>query len=152
MMVLTYFATTAHRSEKPHKQTFYISADKNAPDSKAFIGKFKITGYDLSYQSCEKSPEHPAYGITASGVSLKNHSRESAMAIAVDPNKIPLGSKVLLVFNDNYSKYNGVYTALDTGSAIVENRVDLFFGDFGNNVSQEALQFGVAHADVYILN
>lgn len=113
---------------------------------------FEITAYDLSYQSCQKTPEHPAYGITASGVSLKDHTRESAMAIAVDPNQIPLGSKVLIVFEDSSrAKYSGVYTAVDTGGAINGNRIDIFFGDEKENVSDEALNFGRSMAKVKVL-
>lgn len=53
------------------------------------------------------------------------------MTIAVDPKVIPLGSKVLLLFdNENYKKYNGVYSARDIGGAIKGNRIDLFMGDF----------------------
>lgn len=113
---------------------------------------FEITAYDLSYQSCQKTPEHPAYGITASGVSLKDHTRESAMAIAVDPSQIPLGSKVLIVFEDSSrAKYSGVYTAVDTGGAINGNRIDIFFGDEKENVSDEALNFGRSMAKVKVL-
>lgn len=113
---------------------------------------FEITAYDLSYQSCQKTPEHPAYGITASGVSLKDHTRESAMAIAVDPSQIPLGSKVLIVFEDSSrAKYNGIYTAVDTGGAINGNRIDIFFGDEKENVSNEALNFGRSMAKVKVL-
>lgn len=113
---------------------------------------FEITAYDLSYQSCQKTPEHPAYGITASGVSLKDHTRESAMAIAVDPSQIPLGSKVLIVFEDSSrAKYSGVYTAVDTGGAINGNRIDIFFGDEKENVSNEALNFGRSMAKVKVL-
>lgn len=131
---------------------FTISGDKRVEPDKTYLGNYTITAYDLSYQSCQKTPDHPAYGITASGTSLKEHTRESAMAIAVDPNKIPLGSKVLLVFNEKRSKYNGVYKAVDTGGDINNNRIDIFFGDLGSNVSKEALEFGVADAQVYILN
>lgn len=129
-----------------------ITTSSMHKDNKTYIGTYTTTAYDLSYQSCAKMPEHPAYGITASGNSLKQHTRESAMAIAVDPDHIPLGSKVLLVFSGSKAKYSGVYTAMDTGSAIKQNRIDIFFGDFENNVSQEALNFGVSEADVYILN
>lgn len=110
----------------------------------------KCTGYDLSYQSCEKLPSHPAYGITASGLSLKGKSRESAMAIATDPAVIPTGTKVLLVFKDKArQKYNGYYTAVDIGSAIKGNRIDIFFGDFGEKVSTEALAFGISTAEAF---
>ena len=50
------------------------------------------------------------------------------------------------------SKYNGVYTAVDTGGAINGNRIDIFFGDEKENVSQEALEFGRSSAKVQVLN
>lgn len=111
-----------------------------------------VTGYDLSVQSCGKYPGSPGYGITASGVSLVGHSLESARAIAVDPRMIPLGSKVRLRFNDpEWQHLNGIYTAVDTGGAINGNRIDLFFGDSGNSVSQEALRFGRRGAKAVVL-
>lgn len=118
-----------------------------------YFDDYECTAYDLSYQSCQKLPDHPAYGITASGVSLRDHTRESAMAIAVDPNQIPLGSKVLIVFEDSSrAKYNGVYTAVDTGGAINGRRIDIFFGDEKENVSSEALEFGRASAKIKVLS
>ena len=112
-----------------------------------------VTGYDLSAQSCGKSESHPAYGLTASGVSLAGHNLYSARAIAVDPNVIPLGSKVRIKFdNEKMSKYNGVYTAVDTGGAIKGNKIDLFFEDCSSNsVSNEAIEFGVQTALVQII-
>ena len=111
-----------------------------------------VTGYDLSVQSCGKYPGTPGYGITASGISLVGHSLESAHAIAVDPRMIPLGSKVRLRFNDpEWQHLNGIYTAVDTGGAINGNRIDLFFGDSGNSVSQEALRFGRRGARAVVL-
>lgn len=111
-----------------------------------------VTGYDLSVQSCGKYPGSPGYGITTSGVSLVGHSLESARAIAVDPRMIPLGSKVRLRFNDpEWQHLNGIYTAVDTGGAINGNRIDLFFGDSGNSVSQEALRFGRRGAKAVVL-
>ena len=52
----------------------------------------------------------------------------------------------------NYTQYNGIYTARDTGGAIKNYKIDLFMGDFQNNQpSQEALNFGVTKAEVTIL-
>ena len=145
--------TYAHfNSQEEKAPAHFLEQDEKYKDNKQYLGKYKITAYDLSYQSCAKSPDHPAYGITASGKSLKNHSRETAMAIAVDPKQIPLGSDVLIVFSGSRSKYTGIYKAVDTGSAIKNNRIDIFFGDHKENVSDEAINFGVSSADVYILN
>ena len=112
-----------------------------------------VTAYDLSVQSCGKPIGHPGYGMTASGVSLEGHSRESARAIAVDPDMIPLGSEVSIEFHDpSVSHYSGIYRAVDTGGDIGGNRIDLFMGDFQQyEPSDEAIEFGVRSATITVL-
>jgi len=100
---------------------------------------FTATAYDLSFASCGKKPSHPQYGITASGLSLKGKSLEDKY-IAVDKNKIKLGSKVHIEFYGDYSHLTGYYTAVDTGGAIKGNKVDIFFGS--GDVSQAVKNFG----------
>ena len=61
---------------------------------------------------------------------------------------------VEIVFIDkDYEKYNGVYEAVDTGSAIKKyDRIDIFIGDFKQNKeSQEVVDFGITDALVRIL-
>ncbi len=112
-----------------------------------------VTAYDLSVQSCGKDMDNPGYGVTASGVCLAGHTWDSARAIAVDPDMIPLGSQVMIIFEDEYaSQYNGVYTAVDTGGDIDGTRIDLFMGDFQSyEPADEALQFGVRSATIYLI-
>lgn len=112
-----------------------------------------VTAYDLSEQSCAKGLDAPDYGITANGTNLSGHTIWSARAIAVDPKVIPLGSKVKIKFKDpELQKYNGIYTAVDTGSAIKNNKIDLFMGDFKSaSPSKEALDFGVKKASLKVL-
>lgn len=108
-----------------------------------------VTAYDLSVESCGKSPSHPSYGRTATGSNLAGHSLESARTIAVDPNVIPLGSQVKLEFHDEYmQQYNGVYEAADTGGAINGNVIDLFVGE---NASDLAMKIGRRYATLTIL-
>lgn len=108
-----------------------------------------VTAYDLSEPSCGKVPSSPDYGVTATGVRLAGCSRESAKAIAVDPNVIPLGSKVRLTFDEpSMQKYNGIYTAVDTGGAIKGNRIDLFMGE-GSHA--ECMDFGRREAKLVLL-
>lgn len=76
------------------------------------------------------------------------------MLIAVDPRVIPLGSKVLLLFeNKSHKRYNGVYTARDTGGAIKGNKIDLYMGDFGKVWEEHPSvpAFGRVKAKVIIL-
>ena len=109
----------------------------------------EVTAYDLSAASCGKNASDPGYGVTATGMSLAGHSRESARVIAVDPRKIPLGSKVRLRFEDPAMKtYDGIYIAADTGGAINNNRIDLFVGE-GSHA--EAMAFGRRAAKATIL-
>jgi len=84
-------------------------------------------------------------GNTATGFSLYGLSREDAMVIAVDPSVIPLGSQVYVEFEGDWSDYNGVYTASDTGGAINGNIIDVFVGH-GND--GEAYSFGRRTAHV----
>lgn len=67
-------------------------------------------------------------------------------AIAVDPNYIPLGTKMYIVSNDGQYVY-GYCVAEDTGSAIKGYKVDLYF-----NTIAECYAFGVRTCTLYILN
>lgn len=97
------------------------------------LGEFRLTAYCACRKCCGKDPSDPGYGVTASGAIV-----EASRTIAVDSSIIPLGSEV--VINGN------TYTAEDTGSAIKGNRIDIYF-----ETHQEALNFGVQYADVYII-
>lgn len=93
------------------------------------LGEFKLTAYCTCAKCCGKWAD----GITATGTKATPDR-----TIAVDPDVIPLGSKVYI--NDRE------YIAEDTGGAIQNNRIDIFFPSH-----QEALNFGVQYADVAIL-
>lgn len=114
---------------------------------------YTITCYDLSVQSCGKPVGHKNYGITASGFNLTGHTWETARAVAVDPRRIPLGSKIKITFtNEKYSKYNGIYTAVDTGGAIKGNKLDFFLGDFNQNEAHPSTkEFGKTQAIIEII-
>lgn len=90
------------------------------------LGEFKITHY-CGGECCNG----PWAGTTALGVKPReNHT------IAVDPNVIPLGSKVII---------DGIeYTAEDTGGAIKGNRIDIYVSDH-----EKATNSGVKYLHVY---
>lgn len=116
------------------------------------LGKFKTTAYDLSVQSCGKTREHPEYGITASGYSLKGMDRKKAMTIAVDPKVIPLGSKLYVeIYNPKYAHLSGVYTARDTGGLIKGRKIDIFFGEGDKDLTADCMKYGVQDANIYLL-
>src|SRR5690606_35285103 len=114
------------------------------PDAKADIAEHTniskvlsttLTAYTAGVESTGKTPDHPAYGITYSG-----KRAAEGRTIAVDPDIIPLGTKVWI---------DGIClrTAEDIGSAIQCNRIDVFMNDVG-----EALEFGVKkNVKVYVL-
>lgn len=56
--------------------------------------------------------------------------------IAVDPSKIPLGSRVMIQV-PSLPQYSGIYVAEDTGGAVNGNIIDIFVGS-----QNEALMFG----------
>lgn len=104
-------------------------AEVNQTVDTNYLGEFKLT----AYCACSKCCGQWANGITATGT-VATQGR----TIAVDPSKIPYGTKVSI---------NGhTYVAEDCGGAIKGNRIDVYFDSHS-----EALQFGVQYADVYIV-
>lgn len=100
------------------------------------------TGYDAGYESTGKRPGDPEYGMTRSG-----RQAVEGVTIAVDPRIIPLLSRVYVEGLDSYGKqYSGQYIAMDTGSAIKGNRIDIYFES-----RAEALRFGRRKMRVYVL-
>ena len=95
-----------------------------------------LTHYCICEKCCGKTPDHPAYGITASG-------REAVpyISVAVDPDIIPLGSTVWLMFSDGGRIQ---CRADDTGSAIQGARIDLCVSSH-----TEALEHGIDYITVY---
>lgn len=100
------------------------------------------TAYTAGPESTGKSPGHPMYGITFSGLPVQvGH-------IAVDPKVIPLLSQVYIEGLCNYSaQFEGKYLATDTGSAIKGNKIDIYF----ENV-EDARRFGIRKMKVYVLS
>jgi uncharacterized protein YabE (DUF348 family)/3D (Asp-Asp-Asp) domain-containing protein len=92
------------------------------------------TAYDPGPASTGKSPGHPAYGITASGM------RAGYGVVAVDPRVIPLGTRL-------YIPGYGNAVAGDTGGAIKGNRIDLGYATYG-----EAIRYGRQTVTVYVLD
>lgn len=106
------------------------STDSTSTESsgKVSLGTFKLT----AYCNCSKCCGQWAGGATASGV-----MPSAGRTIAVDTSIIPFGTRV---------EINGhTYVAEDTGGAIKGNKIDIYFGSH-----QEALNFGVKYAEVFV--
>jgi 3D (Asp-Asp-Asp) domain-containing protein len=66
-------------------------------------------------------------------------TRAQAMTIAC--NSLPQGARVRLTFEGSRARYSGIYTVRDTG-AMGPGVIDLYLGDFGEEVGQETSDFG----------
>ena len=102
----------------------------------ARIENVKVTHYCICETCCGKTPEDPAYGITASGLRAT-----PGVSVGVDPDVIPLGADVLVDYGDGELHY---YRADDTGSGVTGAHIDLCVGSH-----EEALQAGVRTATVW---
>ncbi len=87
-------------------------------------------------------------GITANGYDLTGKSWGDAMVVAVDPDVIPLGTQIYVEFGDGWEHKSGIYTAQDTGGAIIGNIIDVFVGHDEDDL---AMQFGRRDVKVTIL-
>ena len=139
------------------KQYYIVIVDKESEETKTIkqkvinLGIFKVSAYNLSYQSTQKSRGSSGYGITSSGFNLSGHTLASARVIAVDPRIIPIGSKVRLTFKDDkYKSYSEIYTAKDVGGGIIGNHLDLFIGDSPDS-NKRAKEFGVTQCELEII-
>lgn len=99
-----------------------------------YLGEFKIT----YYCACERCCGRWSDGITSTGTTATQ-----GRTIAVDPSVIPYGTEVEIVYQDGSAER---FLAEDCGSAIVNRRIDIF-----RNSHDEALEFGVTSASVYVV-
>ncbi|MDP5276935.1 3D domain-containing protein [Chengkuizengella axinellae] len=84
---------------------------------KKVLNNVKLTAYDAGFNSTGKTEDHPQYGITYTGTTVKE-----GHTVAVDPNVIPLGWWI-------YIEGYGFRRAEDIGSAVKGKKVDIYFED-----------------------
>lgn len=123
---ITEETTAETKTTEPIEETTQIVGIKT--NSNTYLGNFLLTAYCPCSRCCGKSD-----GITATGAAAT-----AGRTIAVDPRVIPYGSQI---------EINGhIYTAEDCGGGIKNNKIDIFF-----NTHQEALNFGMKYADIYLI-
>ena len=128
----------------PNEDVAIPDPDENEKIEAALMAKgtrlddVKITHYCICKKCCGKDPDHPAYGITASG-----KRATPGVTMAVDPKVIPLGSDILVDYGDGDIQ---AYIAQDTGGGIKGNRLDLCVEDH-----QTAINLGVRTATVWFI-
>lgn len=110
-----------------------IPATEEAECTDVYLGEYTLT----AYCACAKCCGQWSNGYTATGT-LATEGR----TIAVDPDVVPYGSKVLLIWPDGTQHE---YIAEDCGSGINGNRIDVFIADH-----EAARVFGVQHAAAYL--
>ncbi|WP_126428419.1 3D domain-containing protein [Brevibacillus marinus] len=96
------------------------------------------TGYYAGYESTGKTPSHPQYGITYSGVKVR---RGTYSTIAADLRVFPLGTVL-------YIPGYGYGVVADKGGAVRGNKIDLYFETKQDVYSQ----WGKRTVDVYVLH
>ncbi|MCM3567085.1 LysM peptidoglycan-binding and 3D domain-containing protein [Neobacillus mesonae] len=119
--------------ETPKRDASVKAANTNAVSTSNTSKKeinVKATAYTAYCEGCS--------GTTATGIDLRANPHKKV--IAVDPNVIPLGSKV-------YVEGVGEAIAGDTGGAIKGNRIDVFIPS-----EKDAMKFGVKNLKVTIIN
>lgn len=97
------------------------------------------TAYTSSYKDTGKDVGDPGFGITSTGIKAQKG------VIAVDPNVIPLGTRVYVEVAGNTPDY-GYAVAADTGGGIKGNLIDLYFEN-----QYEADNWGYKRVKVYFL-
>lgn len=133
-----------------------VQAFEDIIENATYLGDgYSATAYDLSIASCGKAVGAKHRGFTRTGYNLNGKSWEDAMVVAVHSKTIPLGSKLLILFDqsDWRSRYNGIYLAADTGGGVKGKTVDLYLGDIGNKQMKEVRDFGRTYnVKIYLLN
>ncbi|MGE5701682.1 MAG: 3D domain-containing protein [Clostridia bacterium] len=116
--------------------------DKKEEDIAAFeqFPRVRVvaTGYYAGVESTGKTPEHPSYGITYSGVKVK---RATYSTIAADLRVFPLGTVL-------YIPGYGYGVVADKGGAIRGNKIDLYF----ETKADIYAQWGKKTLEVYVVH
>ncbi len=95
------------------------------------------TGYTAGVESTGKTPDHPEYGITYSGIEVR---RDLYSTIAADLHKFPIGT---VLFIPGY----GFGVVADKGGAIKGNKIDLYY----ETVEDVYNEWGKKTVDVYVV-
>ncbi|MGM8365174.1 3D domain-containing protein [Virgibacillus sp. W0181] len=95
------------------------------------------TGYTAGVESTGKTPDHPQYGITFSGVKVK---RDLYSTIAADLSIYPLGT---ILYIPDY----GYGVVADKGGAIKGNKIDLYYP----TTEEVYSEWGKKEVEVYVV-
>ncbi len=139
--------TPEEPSNEENSSSTQAPTEATQPDTAPSVsGGILTTSSGVSYEyvdvlnvSCTAYSCNGNVGYTYSGTLAR------VGAVAVDPNYIPLGTRMYIVSNDGQYIY-GYCVAEDIGGGIKGYKVDLYFNTFS-----ECYQFGVRNCTAYIL-
>lgn len=94
----------------------------------------EATAYTAGYESTGKKPNHPAYGITASGAKVKENR-----TIACPPS-YPFGTEIYIPY------FKNVFTCEDRGGAIKDGKIDIYMKNLN-----DAIEFGRRKLEIRII-
>ncbi|MGO4886468.1 3D domain-containing protein [Anaerobacillus sp. MEB173] len=95
---------------------------------------YEVTAYTAGPESTGKTPDHPAYRITASGEYVKEKDTLAC------PPELPFGTKVYIPY------LNETFTCKDRGGAIKGKTLDIYMEQL-----DDALEFGRKQLEVTIM-
>lgn len=113
--------------------------DTNQAAEPVSLGEFKLTAYCSCVKCCGKWAYNRPKDENGNEIVYGSIGERltAGYSIAVDPDVIPYETEVII---DNH-----IYKAQDCGGAINGNEIDIYFNDH-----QEALNFGVQYAEVFV--
>ncbi|SHE63002.1 3D (Asp-Asp-Asp) domain-containing protein [Seinonella peptonophila] len=132
-------------AQEEDKQT----SEKAETKSESEQSSSSIAGYQIKQKIDMKATAYGVAGNEQWGTLTASGTHVRPGVVAVDPNVIPLGSKVYVTGYDSPYLPKGGFVGIaeDTGGAIKGNRIDIFVDKPESKVSQ----FGIQGVKVYIL-
>ncbi len=127
----------------PGQESVWLYEESQVPDNYITYYDMSATAYCLCKKCTGKTPGSSGYGRTSSGLVIKPGT--SMKVCAVNKKQIPLGTHIY-VQGLNGAKDYGYAIAADTGGAITQNRIDLYFDNHST-----CLKWGRRSVRVYIL-
>jgi Uncharacterized protein conserved in bacteria len=94
---------------------------------------FEVTMYTSGYESTGKHPDHPAYGITASGAYVSHGTIAAGR-------KYPFGTRIYI------KELDREFAVEDRGGAITDDHIDIWTDDL-----DEAILFGRRQLTGYVI-
>jgi 3D (Asp-Asp-Asp) domain-containing protein len=134
IVILLSFQSPAYAPADVTEVAIVAEETQTEPEIEGEWVLMEVTAYTAGYESCQKTPDHPLYGITASGEKVKEWH-----TLAAGPS-IPFGTKIYI------PEFMKTFVVEDRGGAITDNHLDIYMEKVEN-----AKEFGRKDIYVFIL-